>query len=105
MADQALGQHHRETVRRLEADLTQVRAAPLVRVKVKITVKNAVCEESSATANGAFDCEFVFGSDEWSCSQRRKSHWQVRAAPAVRLERGRMYDVTVRSYGFFHARL
>ena len=44
------------------------RAAPLVRVKTKITVKNAVCEESSATAYGDFDCEFDFDSHEWSCA-------------------------------------
>ena len=48
----------------------RVRAAPLVRVKVKITVKNAVCEESSATAYGVFDREFGFRSHEWSCSSK-----------------------------------
>ena len=37
-----------------------LRAAPLVRAKVKITVKNAVCEESSATAYGVFDWAFGF---------------------------------------------
>ena len=35
---------------------------------MKIIVKNAVCEESSATAYGVFDCEFDFDSHEWSCS-------------------------------------
>ena len=46
-----------------------VRAAPLVRVKVKFTVKNAVCEESSAIAYGVFDCEFAYHSHQWICSQ------------------------------------
>ena len=35
--------------------------APLVRAKVKITVKNVVCDESSAGAYGVFywDCGFL----------------------------------------------
>ena len=37
-------------------------------VKVKITVKNAVSEESSATAYRVFDWEFGLHSHEWSCS-------------------------------------
>ncbi len=45
-----------------------VRAAPLVRVKANISVKHAVCEESSVTAYGVFDRDFDFGSHEWSCS-------------------------------------
>ena len=36
-----------------------VRAAPLVRAKVKITVKNVVYEESSATGYGVFDWDLV----------------------------------------------
>ena len=47
--------------------MTALRAAPRVRVKAKIAVKNAVCEESSATADAMFDCEFAFDSHEWSC--------------------------------------
>ncbi len=40
---------------------TTTRAAPLVRVKVKITVKNAVRDsQSSATAHGDFDYELGF---------------------------------------------
>ena len=35
---------------------TSVRAVPLARVRVKLTVKNAVCKESSATAYGESDC-------------------------------------------------
>ena len=46
-----------------------VRAAPLVRVIVKFTVKNAVCGTSSAIAYGVFDREFGFDSHEWRCSQ------------------------------------
>ena len=38
-------------------------------MRVKLTVKNAVCEESSA--NGECDCEFNFDSHEWSCSELR----------------------------------
>ncbi len=45
------------------------RAAPLVRVTVKITVKNATCEESSATEYGVFDCDFDFDSQEWGGSE------------------------------------
>ena len=64
----------REGLPLLEAIMVQVRiietalrATPLVRAIVKITVKNAVCEESLATAYGVLDCEFGFGSHEWSC--------------------------------------
>ena len=72
-----------------------LRANPLVRVKVEITVRFAECcrrrlsytailtmtltltlpseaalrmRESSATAYGDFDCNFGFDSHEWSCS-------------------------------------
>ena len=56
----------REQVRLLNYCL---RAAPLVRAKVKITVKNTVCEESSVSAYGVFDWQFDFASHEWSCSE------------------------------------
>ena len=46
----------------------RIRAAPLVRAKVKITVKNAVCPSLPIAAYGVFDCEFGFPSHEWSCS-------------------------------------
>ncbi len=36
---------------------TFFRVTPLLRVKIKITVKIAVCEESSATTYDVFDCE------------------------------------------------
>ena len=45
-----------------------LRAAPLVRVKAKFTVKNAVCPSLPFAAYGVFDCEFGFPSHEWSCS-------------------------------------
>ena len=35
-------------------------------MKEKIIVKNAVCEESSATTYGVFYCDFLFGLHEWS---------------------------------------
>ena len=38
-----------------------------MRVKVKITVKNAVWDESSATSSCVLDCDFDFDSHEWSC--------------------------------------
>ena len=47
------------------------RAKPLLRVKVRITVKNAGCEESSATAYGLFYSEFDFDSQKWSCPDSR----------------------------------
>ena len=40
-----------------------------MRVKVKFTVKNALCDESLATEYGVFDCDFDFDSHEWSYSQ------------------------------------
>ena len=43
---------------RVTAPFEKVRAAPLVRVKAKITVKNAVYEYSSATAYGEVDRDF-----------------------------------------------
>ena len=49
-------------------DKHSLTAAPLVRAKVKITVKNVVCEESSVISYGVFDWEFGFHSHEWSCS-------------------------------------
>ena len=39
-----------------------IRAAPLLRAKVKITVKHTVCEESSVSQYGVFDWEFGFDS-------------------------------------------
>ena len=51
-----------------------------MRVKVKITDRNAVCEESSATTTGVFDLEFGFDSPEWSCS-----HLHDHAVPTVDL--------------------
>ncbi len=44
-----------------------LRAAPLMRVRVKFTVKFAACQESSTTAYGVFEGEFGIGSHEWSC--------------------------------------
>ncbi len=44
------------------------RAAPLVRPKVKITVKNAVCRCRRLIPYGVFDRDFHFDSHEWSCS-------------------------------------
>ncbi len=44
-----------------------VRAAPLVRAKAKITVRNAVCCRLAHTA--FFTGEFGFDSHEWSCSK------------------------------------
>ncbi len=46
-----------------------VRATPLLRVKAKITVKNAVCRSLRLAASGEFDCDFDFDSQEWSCSE------------------------------------
>ena len=43
-------------------------ATPLLRVKAKITVKNAVCT-SPLAAYGEFDCECHYDSQERSCSQ------------------------------------
>ena len=63
-----------------------LRAAPLVRVKGKITVKKAVCEESSAIPSGVFDWEFGFYFHEWSCSHApswRKVHADVRSYTEV----------------------
>ncbi len=45
-----------------------LRAAPLVRAKGTITVKNAVCPSLPFAAYGVFECEFGFPSHEWSCS-------------------------------------
>ncbi len=48
-----------------------LRANPLSKVKVKCTVKNAVREESSATAYGVFACEFDFDSQAMENVARR----------------------------------
>ena len=40
----------------------------MLRAALKTTGKNAVWEESSATASGVLTNEFDFGSHEWSCS-------------------------------------
>ena len=45
-----------------------IRATPLLRVIVKFTVKNAVCMSLRLAADGEFDCEFDYDSQEWSCS-------------------------------------
>ena len=45
-----------------------IRAAPLVRVKTKSPVENAVCCRRRLLAYGVFDCDFRFDSHEWSCS-------------------------------------
>ncbi len=58
-------------------NLAHLRAALLVRVKAKVTVRNAVCEASSATAFGVFDCECDFGSHEWSCPKQFCTPLQV----------------------------
>ena len=42
------------------------RATPLLRVIVEITVKFPVCSKPKTHACGVFDCEFDFGSQEWS---------------------------------------
>ena len=56
----------KSTIHSLNGTLDQIRAAALVRVKPKFTVKNTVCEESSATTYGQSDCEFDFDSHEWA---------------------------------------
>ena len=43
-------------------------AAPLVRVKAKFTVKNAVCPSLPFAPYGVFDCDFGFRPHEWSYS-------------------------------------
>ena len=48
------------TLRGSPSEHVPLRANPLMRVKVKITVKNAVWEESSAPVYGVFDGEFDF---------------------------------------------
>ena len=42
-----------------------LRTNSLVRVKVKITVKNAVCEGLRRQHTAGFDCDFGFDSQEW----------------------------------------
>ena len=54
--------------------IVPVRAAPLLRVKVKFTVKKAICMSLPLAAYGEFDCDFDFDSQEWSCSQE----WRAR---------------------------
>ena len=45
-----------------------LRAAPLLRVIVKFTVKFPVCSKPKTHAYGVFDCEFDYDFQEWSCS-------------------------------------
>ena len=45
------------------------RATPLLRVKVKITVKFPVCSKPKTHTYGVFDRDFGFDSQEWSCSE------------------------------------
>ncbi len=49
--------------------ISAIRAAPLVRVKVKFTVKNAVCYRRRLLMYDVFDSDFAF-SHEWSCSEQ-----------------------------------
>ena len=49
--------------------LETLRAAPLLRVKAKISVKIAVCMSLRLAAYGEFDSDFGFDSQEWSCSK------------------------------------
>ncbi len=37
-------------------------------MKVKFTVKNALCPSLPFAAYGVYDCDFNFCSHEWSCS-------------------------------------
>ena len=48
------------------------RAAPLVRVKAKFTVKNAVCCRQRLLAYGVLDCEFDFDSQSGFALSERK---------------------------------
>ncbi len=68
--------------------VSSVRAAPLGRVTVIFTVKNAVCCRRRILH---FDCEFEFDSLEWRCSQTALS--SLRAAP---LGRGKPTDSHIR---------
>ncbi len=52
---------------RLPPEWVGVRPAPLVRVKVKITVKFPVCSKPKTLTYGEYDREFDFDSYEWSC--------------------------------------
>ncbi len=54
-----------------------------MRVKAKITVKNVVCEESSATAHVVFYCECEFDVDlfEWICSEALLVHFSLAMYP------------------------
>ncbi len=76
-----------------------MRAAPLVRVKVKFTVKNAVREESSATAYGVFDCDFCFDSrvDLRSALNELGINWGLHLTGEIN-ERGSGSVSSVRSY-------
>ena len=51
------------------------RAAPLVRVKAKFTVRNAVCCRRRRITYGVLYCEFGFDSPEWSRSQVGGRGW------------------------------
>ncbi len=48
-----------------------ITVAPLLRVKVKITVKFPVSCRPKTPTYSVFVCEFAFGSQEWSCSNNR----------------------------------
>ncbi len=54
-----------------------LRATPLLRVIVKITVKFPVCSEPKTHAYGDFDGEFDYDSPEWGCS-KSASHKSAR---------------------------
>ena len=91
--------------------------APLVRVKAKFSVKNAVCCRRQLLAYGIFDCDFHFGSREWSCSKwgcvqerldPRTSHLRpvVARVPVVVRSRGHLSRQTrsTRANEFVHWR-
>ena len=63
-----------------------VRAASLLRVKVKITVKFPVCSMPKTHAYGVFDCDFGFDF---------KSGAALRAAPLVRVKTKSTVNVRV----------
>ncbi len=51
----------------------ELRAAPILSVKVKLTVKNDVCMSLRLAAYGEFDRDFGFDSQQWSCSNGLRS--------------------------------
>ena len=76
---------------RVELARPILRATPLLRLKVKSTVKNTVCMSLRLAAYGEFDCEFAFDSQEWSCSNpsalpRCGMNSDISAAPLVRVK-------------------